>query len=203
MAYIINTSPVALTTLNLVQGRVQLEPLSYCELQDVDASYAKQVYNSKDLNLYVAETKEELDLILGAYKKPEEPKQEVPSGIAIITEDAVTVVSSEESAQSEETEESEEESLEEDQSSEVVTEEQGSEETSKEDSEESKESQENSSEEDPKQKYIETIKASIDSYREAADIESLKALAKTLGISFMYNISFDKLSEKILTKISA
>lgn len=82
MAYIINISINAATTLNLQQGRVKLEPLDYCEIHAADLEFAREHYNNKDLNLYIAETDKELELIISSKKndssseETEEAKEE-------------------------------------------------------------------------------------------------------------------------------
>ena len=82
MAYIINISTNAATTLNLQQGRVKLEPLDYCEIHAADLEFAREHYNNKDLNLYIAETDKELELIISSKKndssseETEEAKEE-------------------------------------------------------------------------------------------------------------------------------
>lgn len=66
MAYLINTSKTAATTVNLSQGRVCIRPQSFTEVVDADIDTARKFYNSKELNLFLAESKEEMDLILGS-----------------------------------------------------------------------------------------------------------------------------------------
>ena len=55
---------------------------------------------------------------------------------------------------------------------------------------------------DPKEKAKKEIEERIELYRSQGNLNDLKELATKLGISYMYNISFDKLAEKILMHIN-
>lgn len=172
MAYIVNISDNAAVTINLQQGRVQLNPKEYAELSPLDVEPAKKNYNSKEFGLCVVETEQELRMIV--------PEQKA--------------------------EESEEESVEEipddgddSQDDQINQDDHESEEQESDDQKENNQTQELTE----KAKAILDIKAKIDQYRAEQNLNDLKELATKLNISYMYNISFEKLAEKILMHIGA
>lgn len=291
MAYIINISTNAATTLNLQQGRVKLEPLDYCEIHTADLEFAREHYNSKELNLYIAETDKELELILSSKKvdTSEETEEDVQSDSGetieiptvrtvndIVDLDQVTteeilnsddvpaelkamiqaqiasasgeieemielaeaVDEMEESEESEgesdeESTETEETSTEEDS---IETTEDSSEDEGKEAEEEIEESEETEETEESeeislecascyengktpssedcencendegrkkKEEYVEGIKKQVAEFIESNDIDSLRALAKNIGINIGPNIGIEKLASKIHVFIGA
>lgn len=178
MAYVINTSTSAAVTLNLAQGRVQLAPRSYCTLHSVDLERARRIYNSKDLNLYVAETDAELELILGPI---DEEKQEDPgTETSPIDEDPVDIGPSEPKDPDVDTE-----SEAQDDNDTLVT---------------SAPAQlGGQSEEEPDKAVIkQQLLDSIEVLRTQNDIDPLKELATHFGIQFMPNIGIDKLAARIV-----
>lgn len=212
-SYLINTSPNAAITVNLIQGRVLLEPLSYCELHNQDKARAKQIYNSKELNLFVAESEKELELILK--NKETLQKIEIQSESTTETEDAPE--SEEDSKTSEDNTEdsSEETNNQNNNTEETVTTAQDetpvttpTEETVVTESgdpekiEESKETEkEESPEEDQKAKNRQQIVDAINIYRSQGNLRALKEMATKLGIHFMHNIGFNALTLKIMEHI--
>ena len=195
MAYIINTSTVAAVTLNLSQGRVQLEPQQYCELHDNDLEKAKACYNNKDLNLYLAMTKEELDLILqDKHQKTEMANiKAIEDEAVVISDRPLPIPTIDNAGQSEDEVEAEVE----DEAEDEVDVEDGecADETPApaEDVEETKE------EEDQTAKLAkENLQAQIEILREADNLEGLKDLATKLSVPYTHNIKAETLANKLL-----
>ena len=170
MAYIVNISETTAITVNLSQGRVQLEPNGYCELHPLDLERAKKCYNSKEVGLCVVETDHELELLTSKKEQPaRKPKTDEVAPATAQTNSQIN-----------------------DQSAVVppapVT--------------ATENSSDDSSDVDPKEKAKKEIEERIELYRSQGNLNDLKELATKLGISYMYNISFDKLAEKILMHIN-
>lgn len=203
MAYIINTSTVAAVTLNLSQGRVQLEPQQYCELHDNDLEKAKACYNNKDLNLYLAMTKEELDLILqDKHQKAEMANMKTIEEEAVVISDRpLPIPTIDNAGQSEDevdaeltdetpapAEDAEDETEDEDEVDAEWTDE-----TPAPVEEETKE------EEDQTAKLAkENLQAQIEILREADNLEGLKDLATKLSVPYTHNIKAETLANKLL-----
>lgn len=193
MAYIVNISETAAITLNLAQGRVQLEPKGYCVLSSIDIEQAKQNYNSKELGLCVVETEQELNLILGkqtaTFAADIKPENLVLAPDMETIPDPGFIPSVQETDVAEETDDSDE-----DETSENSINEEDNEEDNEKDNNNGKDEEELSEEAKAKRKLINTIEA----YRAADNLNGLKELATKLNIPYMYNISFDKLASKVL-----
>ena len=192
MAYIINTSTVAAVTLNLSQGRVQLEPQQYCELHDNDLEKAKTCYNNKDLNLYLAMTKEELDLILqDKHQKTEMANiKAIEEEAVVISDRPLPIPTIDNAGQSEDEVETEveDEAEDEDEVDAELTDE-----TPAPVEEETKE------EEDQTAKLAkENLQAQIEILREADNLEGLKDLATKLSVPYTHNIKAETLANKLL-----
>jgi hypothetical protein len=167
--YIINTSTKATVTVNLVQGRVQIAPLSYCELHDQDLEKAKAIYNSNELNLYVAETEKEVQLILGK-KEQEDTTQENTDA------NPVPGDNDENSKENVGSSDNKENDLRTDANVDPVPE---------------------GANEDSANKAKQQVINIIEELRAESNLDKLKELASELGVSFAYNIGFDALASKI------
>lgn len=201
MAYIINTSSTAATTLNLAQGRVQLAPRSYCELHAIDIERARRLYNSKELNLYIVETDKELELILGS-KKEKSDQDETKTSAPDLNTQPVT---------NENIAGSTSDNSEPDETAQILALKNQYEQLTEKDAEETKsEIQDPNPEEEQKDteqsqndqnamklKLIEQVKLA----RMQGSIAVLKELATKLGIQFMPNIGIDKLTARILDSL--
>ena len=217
MAYIINTSTVAAVTLNLSQGRVQLEPQQYCELHDNDLEKAKACYNNKDLNLYLAMTKEELDLILqDKHQKTEMANiKAIEEGAVVISDRPLPIPTIDNAGQSEDEDdvEDEDEVDVEDAEDEVEdetedeVEDETEDEVDVEDAEWTDETpapvedveEETKEEEDQTAKLAkENLQAQIEILREADNLEGLKDLATKLSVPYTHNIKAETLANKLL-----
>lgn len=197
MAYIINTSTVAAVTLNLSQGRVQLEPQQYCELHDNDLEKAKTCYNNKDLNLYLAMTKEELDLILqDKHQKTEMANiKAIEEEAVVISDRPLPIPTIDNAGQSEDEVEDEVEAEVEDEAEDEdeVEDAEWTDETPAPVEEETKE------EEDQTAKLAkENLQAQIEILREADNLEGLKDLATKLSVPYTHNIKAETLANKLL-----
>lgn len=170
MAYIVNISDNTAVTINLQQGRVQLNPKEYAELSPLDVEPAKKNYNSKELGLCVVETEQELRMIVPE-QKAEESTEEIPT----------------------------DDDSQDNQDDQINQDDQESEEQKSDDQKENNQTRELTE----KEKAILDVKAKIDQYRSEQNLNDLKELATKLNISYMYNISFEKLAEKILMHIGA
>lgn len=213
MAYIINTSTVAAVTLNLSQGRVQLEPQQYCELHDNDLEKAKACYNNKDLNLYLAMTKEELDLILqDKHQKTEMANiKAIEEGAVVISDRPLPIPAIDNAGQSEDEvdveDEDEDEVDVEDAEDEVEDETEDDVEDEVEAAEWTDETpapvedveEETKEEEDQTAKLAkENLQAQIEILREADNLEGLKDLATKLSVPYTHNIKAETLANKLL-----
>ena len=170
MAYIVNISDNTAVTINLQQGRVQLNPKEYAELSPLDVEPAKKNYNSKEFGLCVVETEQELRMIVPE-QKAEESTEEIPT----------------------------DDDSQDNQDDQINQDDQESEEQKSDDQKENNQTRELTE----KEKAILDVKAKIDQYRSEQNLNDLKELATKLNISYMYNISFEKLAEKILMHIGA
>lgn len=175
MAYIVNISDNAAVTINLQQGRVQLNPKEYAELSPLDVEPAKKNYNSKEFGLCVVETEQELRMIVPEQKAEESEEESVEE----IPDDG--------------------DDSQDNQGDQINQDDHESEEQESDDQKENNQTQELTE----KAKAILDIKAKIDQYRAEQNLNDLKELATKLNISYMYNISFEKLAEKILMHIGA
>lgn len=182
MAYIVNISDNAAVTINLQQGRVQLNPKEYAELSPLDVEPAKKNYNSKEFGLCVVETEQELRMIVPEQKAEESEESEEES----VEESVEEIPDDGDDSQD-------------DQGDQINQDDHESEEQESDDQKENNQTQELTE----KAKAILDIKAKIDQYRAEQNLNDLKELATKLNISYMYNISFEKLAEKILMHIGA
>lgn len=221
MAYIINTSTVAAVTLNLSQGRVRLEPQQYCELHDQDLDKARTYYNNKDLNLYVANTDKELELILETkHQKTEKVNAEVIKEAineAVVVSDRPlpipTVDNAEQSADGKEDveeiekEEESKENAEDDSIHEpyipvILKDPENNILDEKEDIEEIEEvpaEEETKEEEDQTAKLAkENLQTQIEILRETNNLDGLKDLATKLSVPYTHNIKAETLANKLL-----
>ena len=209
MAYIINTSTVAAVTLNLSQGRVQLEPQQYCELHDNDLEKAKACYNNKDLNLYLAMTKEELDLILqDKHQKTEMANiKAIEEGAVVISDRPLPIPTIDNAGQSEDEDDVEDEDEVDVEDAEDEVEDETEDEVDVEDAEWTDETpapvedveEETKEEEDQTAKLAkENLQAQIEILREADNLEGLKDLATKLSVPYTHNIKAETLANKLL-----
>ena len=204
MAYIINTSTVAAVTLNLSQGRVQLEPQQYCELHDNDLEKAKACYNNKDLNLYLAMTKEELDLILqDKHQKTEMVNiKAIEEGAVVISDRPLPIPTIDNAGQSVDDIEDED-----DVEDDIEDEDNVEDEDEAEDAEWTDETpapvedveEETKEEEDQTAKLAkENLQAQIEILRGTDNLEGLKDLATKLSVPYTHNIKAETLANKLL-----
>ena len=224
MAYIINTSTVAAVTLNLSQGRVQLEPQQYCELHDNDLEKAKACYNNKDLNLYLAMTKEELDLILqDKHQKTEMVNiKAIEEGAVVISDRPLPIPTIDNAGQSVDDIEDEddveddiedEDNVEDDIEDEDDVEDDIEDEDNVEDEDEAEDAEwtdetpapvedveeETKEEEDQTAKLAkENLQAQIEILRGTDNLEGLKDLATKLSVPYTHNIKAETLANKLL-----
>ena len=187
MSYIINISDTNTTTINLVQGRVELKPKEWRALCPEDVDRARKLYNKKELNLCIVNSQREIELIVGASEKP-------------ITEETENIITNDESTQtstdSESTETQDGETTESTGSAETsVDTENSSQET------ETTESEDEDEDLDPEAKAIKDLRERIAQYRSEGNLNALKELATKLSVNFMPNIGTDKLAERILLQI--
>ena len=191
MAYIININPTGAVTIELSQGRVQLDPLKYCELHPQDIERALKVYNNAQMGLYVAETDKELTMILegnkSVTKNDEEDTEPVPdSDPNSVDPQSQNVVLENSNENIPET------------TTEVETE---TEETVNENSTNETKTEEPKAAENTEDAIKKQIIDSVEKYRAAGNLNALKELASKLKISFMYNISLNTLANKIIESI--
>jgi hypothetical protein len=195
-AYIINTSKVAATTVNLIQGRVQIAPLSYCELHEQDLEKARKYYNSKDLNLFVAESEEELNLLLPEEHKENENENDVDENNDD-ENDASDADENEGTGNSGESDNASDETSNIEEAKEDGKDPQEG--TSNEN--EQKDANDDDAENDQDQKKAQ-IKEIVALYLEQGNLDAIKDLASKLEIRYMPNIRIDTLASRILDSLS-
>ena len=202
MAYLINTSNIAATTVNLAQGRVQLEPLTYCELHDIDIEKARKFYNSAELNLYVAETDKELNLILNPDKnnqKDENTDAENTVSNSIATADPLDPVDSPDPTDQVENQNQVASDLVENTADVPVVPITVSENVPVDPVEEPIKTEEN--DQNQKEALKKQIISHVELYKQQRNLIALKELAAKLGIPFMHNISIEKLANRIIQSL--
>lgn len=186
MAYIININPTGAVTIELSQGRVQLDPLKYCELYPKDIERALKIYNNAEMGLYVAETDKELNLILDGHKSKVKSNENTEP---IVNPDTDTNNDQDPDSETEKSDEEDSTTTEE-----TVTE-------NPTDADEDSTDTEEETEEDKEEAIKKQIIDSVEKYRAANNLNALKELAAKLKIPFMHNISSNTLANKIIDSI--
>jgi hypothetical protein len=206
MAYLVNRHETATTSIRLASGLVQIGAKKYYELVDMDINQARERFNSEELKLYVAETLEELEIVLGSLGTTAE-ESNVNSQVTepvvepVVEETVVAGVSLEVAEGTAELTDEEKTTL-----AEEATEFESGEDLDKaieEGSVETSTVEPVITEEDPITAKINAANAKVIALLEAKDLEGIRELATSLEIKFPGNTGIDTLANKILKELES
>jgi hypothetical protein len=210
MAYLVNRHETATTIIRLASGLVQIGAKKYYELVDMDINQARELFNSEELKLYVAETLEELEIVLGSLGTTAEESNvnsQVTEPVAepvvepVVEETVVAGVSLEVAEGTAELTDEEKTTL-----AEEATEFESGEDLDKaieEGSVETSTVEPVITEEDPITAKINAANAKVIALLEAKDLEGIRELATSLEIKFPGNTGIDTLANKILKELES